>query len=378
MENKTYPLEISDILKGAVEEYKQNYSLCPVQKKAVLDICYCRTKESGGHTNQCDNCGHTEHSYNSCRNRHCPKCQYIKQEQWVDKLANSLLPTKYYHIVFTIPEQLHSVFYLNQRECYDILFRASSKALQKAGSNPEYIGVQTGALSVLHTWTQAISYHPHIHMLVPAGGITYDGMEWKSSRKKFFLPVKVLSKIFRGITVKLLKEGIGKGTIRLPENISGYECLKPLLYKKDWNVYLKKSFGGVNSVLKYLARYTHRVAISNSRLVSFNDKQVAFRYKDNKDNGKQKVMALDASEFIKRFLQHILPNNFYKIRYTGILANTNSKTLKEQCIALIGKQMFLPALQGLTAIEVIENIFKKDFFTCPICKKGIMRLKIPI
>jgi hypothetical protein len=374
-ENKPYPLEMADILREGIEKYVQSHKLCSIQEKAVLDICSCRSKEIGGHIHQCDSCGYSHQSYNSCRNRHCPKCQYVKQEQWVDKLANTLIPGKYYHVVFTIPKQLHGLFYLNQRVCYNILFGASSQALQKVGSNPGFLGAQTGALSVLHTWTQTLCYHPHIHMLVPAGGLSDDGMEWKSTGKKFFLPGKVLSRIFRGIMFRLLKEALEKGKIKLPETISCFDQLKDHLYQKDWNVYLKKSFGGINSVLKYLGRYTHRVAISNSRLISFSGQEVSFWYKDNKDKGKRKIMTLETSEFIRRFLQHILPNNFYKIRYIGILAMVNSKTKKEQCLALIGTQMYLPVMEGLNAMEVVGVIKQTDPFACPRCREGKMRVK---
>lgn len=375
IENKPHPLEMANILREGIGQYLQNHKLCPVQEKAVIDICNCRSKEMGAHILQCNNCGYSQQSYNSCRNRHCPKCQYVKQEQWIDKLANTLIPGKYYHVVFTIPKELHSLFYLNQNICYDILFKASSQALQKAGSNPEFLGAQTGALSVLHTWTQTLCYHPHIHMLVPAGGLSDDGMEWKSVRKKFFLPKKALSRIFRGVMVRLLKESLEKGEIKLPGSISCFDRLKDNLYKKDWNVYLKKSFGGINSVLKYLGRYTHKVAIANSRLISFSGQKVSFWYKDNKDKGKRKIMTLETIEFIRRFLQHILPNNFYKIRYIGILAMANSKTKKEQSIALIGIQMYLPVTEGLNAMEVIGVINQTDPFACPKCREGIMMTK---
>lgn len=375
IENKPHPLEIADILKEGTGVYLQSHKLCPVQEKAIQDICNCRTKELNGHLWQCNSCGYSLQSYNSCRNRHCPKCQYVKQEQWIDKLSNTLIPGKYYHVVFTIPKELHSVFYLNQKICYDILFKAPSYALQKAGSNPEFLGAQTGALSVLHTWTQTLCYHPHIHMLVPAGGLSDDGMEWKSIRKKFFIPKKVLSRIYRGIMVRLLKEGLEKNEIKLTGDMPCFDRIKDNLYKKDWNVNLEKSLGGINSVLKYLGRYTHRVAISNSRLVSFTGKEVSFWYKDNRDKGKRKIMTLTTNEFIRRFLQHILPNNFYKIRYHGILAMANSKTKKEQCLSLIGIQMYLPATEGLNAPEVIGIIKQTDLFTCPKCGKGIMRAK---
>ena len=374
-ENRLYPLELADILREGIDKYCQNYTLCPVQEKAILDICNCRSKEAGGHIQHCDHCGYLQQSYNSCRNRHCPKCQYVKQEQWIDKLTNNLIPGKYFHLVFTIPKELHALFYINQRICYDILFKASSQALQRAGSNPKFLGAQTGALAVLHTWTKTLCYHPHIHMLVPAGGLSDDGMEWKSARSKFFLPVKVLSRIFRGVLAMFIKSSLNKGELKLPEKNFCFDKLKGHLYQKDWNVYLKKSLGGINSVLKYLGRYTHRVAISNSRLISLAGEKVSFWYKDNKAKGKRKIMTLDSNEFIRRFLQHILPDNFYKIRYVGLLAMANSKTKKEQCLSLIETQMYLPVMVGLNAMEILGILIRKDPFSCPNCQQGIMRVK---
>jgi hypothetical protein len=211
-------------------------------------------------------------------------------------------------------------------------------------------------------------------MLVPAGGLSHDGVEWISAGRKFFLPKLVISRIFRGILVRLLKEALEKGALNLSVAFSGFDQLKEQVYRKDWNVYIKKSFGGINSVLKYLGRYTHRVAISNSRLVSFEGSHVSFRYKDNNDKGKRKVMTLETGEFIRRFLQHILPGNFYKIRYVGILASANTKTKKEQCISLIGVQVYLPELEGLNALEVIGITSGKDPLACPKCHKGRMCL----
>ncbi len=374
-ENKPYPLEVADILKDGMQLYSLNHKLCKVQEKAVFDICNCRSQAMSAHLYQCENCGYSRQSYNSCRNRHCPKCQFVKQEQWVDKLTNTLIPGKYYHVVFTIPKELHSLFYLNQKICYDMLFKSSSLALQKAGANPNFLGADTGGLSVLHTWTQTLCYHPHIHMLVPAGGLSEDGVEWKSVNRNFFLPQKILSRIFRGVLFKHILEALGKGIIKLPDNIPDFNRLIKELYKKDWNVNIEKSFRGVNSVLNYLARYTHRVAIANNRLISFTGEKVSFWYKDNKNKGDRKIMTLATIEFIRRFLQHILPKNFYKIRYHGILAIANSKTKKQQCIALIGMQMYLPVTEGLSTIEVIGIMGQKDPFLCPKCRKGIMKKK---
>lgn len=368
--NQKHKVELSTILKEGISAFKRNHVLHPVQEKAVNDMIKCRSSELGGHIKLCHNCGFAKQAYNSCRNRHCPKCQYIKQEQWVDKLAHNLLPCKYYHVVFTIPKQLHSFLYLNQKHGYSLLFKASTQALMKAAINPDFLGVQTGALAVLHTWTQTLCYHPHIHMLVPAGGLSEDEMEWVKSNKKFFLPQKVLSRIFRGVLVRLFNESVDKGIAKLPESINSFNDLKAELYQKDWNIYIKKPFRGVTSVVKYLGRYTHRVAISNGRLVKVSENEVSFWYKDNKDKGKTKIMALNNQEFIRRYLQHILPANFYKIRYIGILANTNIKTKKERCLSLLDKQDELPQLEGLNAMEVIGIIRKIDPLICPKCKNG--------
>ena len=374
--NTRQEVELGAILQMGIKSYRKANRLSFEQEKAVESIISCRTKKLGGHVKRCTSCGFNQQAYNSCRNRHCPKCQFVKQEQWADKLAHNLLPCKYFHVVFTLPEELRGLVFYNKEVCYSLLFKASSGALLQATSNPDFLGAQSGALAVLHTWTQTLLFHPHIHMLVPAGGLSEDGMEWKSSRKKFFLPAKVLSRIFRGTMVKLLEGAVEEGTINLPHTIPVFSELKDKLYKKDWNVHLEKAFRGVNSVLKYLGRYTHRVAIANSRLVSISESNVSFRYKDNKDRGRKKVMTLQTNEFIRRFLQHVLPRNFYKIRYIGILAPVNSKTKKEQCLALIGKETYIPVLEGLNAMEVVEAIKQSDPFICPKCRKGGMAYRI--
>ena len=366
--NSRQSIELGDILR----EWKSSYpgKLNKEQHKAIKSIVSCRTKELGGHKKECNQCGFTQQAYNSCRNRHCPKCQFVKQKQWVDKLAGNLVPGKYFHVVFTLPHEVLPLVANNKRECYTILFQASSQALLKAAGNINFLGAQAGAVSILHTWSQTLLYHPHVHMIVPAGGLSEDGMEWKPSKKKFFLPAAVLSKLFRGIMVRKLEEALENGSIKLPESIPCFSGLKTQLYIKRWNVYLKKAFGGVNSVLNYLGQYTHRVAISNSRLVSLAGGKVSFRYKDNKANGKIKVMELDANEFIRRFLQHILPENFYKIRYIGILAPVNAQAKKAQCIALIGATIHMPFLEGLSAIDVVESIVMPDIYHVLNVRKG--------
>jgi predicted Zn-ribbon and HTH transcriptional regulator len=376
--NQRHGLELADVFNSCKQELAAQHTLCPIQQKAVDDITACRTSQLGGHINCCTYCGYEKPAYNSCRNRHCPKCQFIKQEQWVDKLKGRLIPGRYFHVVFTIPELLNPLFYINQANCYHLLFHAASEALQKAGRNPSFLGADTGAVAVLHTWGQTLTYHPHIHMLVPAGGLSDDQTHWIEAPKKFFVPVKALSSIFRGVLIRELKSYIDQNKFRIPENMDDFEALKKKLYMKDWNVYSKKALGGVNGVLAYLGRYTHRVAISNSRLISLEQHKVSFVYRDYRQANRQRTLSLDQTEFVRRFLQHVLPSGFYKIRYFGILATVHIHAKREQAIALIGKTMLLPILEGLSAYEVIRELTGKDPARCPKCKTGWMSIKMMI
>ncbi len=373
--NNRKKTEVADILDEYGQEYQKTHRLCPDQQKAYQAIVNCRTAFMGGHLQECDQCGHKRPVYNSCRNRHCPKCQYIKQVQWVDKLKSLLPATRYFHLVFTIPSELHNTFYINQRVCYDLLFKAASTTLKQVGDNPTFLGAGTGAVAVLHTWGQTLTYHPHIHMIVPGGGLSLDQTEWVPAGNKFFLPVKALSKIFRAILCRMIGEHINIGVIKLPNGLSGFAELKKKLYQKNWNVFSKKAFGGANAVVRYLGEYTQRVAISNSRIVSLEKGMVSFRWKDYRQALKGKYMELKAEEFISRFFRHILPNGFYKIRYYGLLASANSMTKKEVVFQLIGKATYLSSLEGLNGLEVLQLVTGKDLSWCPKCKKGRMKSK---
>lgn len=365
--------EVADIVNQYGPEYLETHRLCPEQQKAYHAIINCRTSFMGGHLQECDQCGHQRPAYNSCRNRHCPKCQYIKQVQWVDRLKAQLPVTRYFHLVFTIPSELHKIFYINQRVCYDLLFKAASTTLKQVAANPDFLGAETGAVAVLHTWGQALTYHPHIHMIVPAGGLSSDQTEWVHAGKKFFLPVKALSKIFRAILCRLIGENISDDCIRLPEDTGSFADLKKKLYEKNWNVFSKKAFGGLSSVVEYLGNYTHRVAISNNRIMKLDKGVVTFRWKDYRKALKGQYMELKADEFISRFFRHILPDGFYKIRYFGLLASANSKTKKEVVFQLIGKTAYISSLEGLNGLEVLSIVTGKDLSYCPVCKKGRMR-----
>jgi hypothetical protein len=375
MENKRQSVELADILASHAESFLQSHNLCPIQQKAFEDIRRCRTSALGGHNFLCDNCGHLRPEYNSCRNRHCPKCQFVKKAQWVDKLAANLPPVKHFHIVFTIPHYLNKLFYINQKQAYTLLFKAAGKALMQCAANPEYLGAQAGAVAILHTWGQTLSYHPHLHLIVPAGGLSQDQTEWIPAGKKFFLPVKALSAVFRGILCRLLEEAIKSGDINLPEDTADFKNIKDQCYLKNWVVYCEKPFSDANSLINYLGNYTHRVAISNHRIIAHENGKVTFSYKDYKSKSTVKQMTLDAQEFIRRFMQHILPSGFYKVRYFGFLAICNIKTKLDACISLIGKVMFFPQLEGLTALEVWCTITGKDPLVCPKCKIGRMAIQ---
>ena len=370
--NKRKKIEVAGVFNTCIEQIEEQQNLCHTQLRALSDIATCRTANMGGHINACNHCGFKQQAYNSCHNRHCPKCQFLKQEQWVDKLKGRLIPGKYFHIIFSIPHLLNPLFYINQAICYKLLFDAASEALRNAGRNPKFLGAETGAVAVLHTWGQTLSYHPHVHMLVPAGGLSEDGIEWISAPKKFFVPVKALSKMFRGILIRLLKKHLTENNLRVPDSFPGFQTLKEKLYEKNWNVYAKKALGGINSVLAYLGRYTHRVAISNSRLVNIENNEVTFRYKNYRKKGKQEITTISCMEFTRRFMMHVLPKGFYKIRYYGILATANIKTKRQQAIALIGKTIWLPVLEGLTTYEVYRALMDTDPARCPKCKQGIM------
>jgi predicted Zn-ribbon and HTH transcriptional regulator len=378
MENKRQKIEIADIFRRFDSDYQQQSYLTHEQQKAFIAIMNCRSQELGGHTLKCNNCGHVEHAYNSCRNRHCPKCQYLKQVVWVDKLKARLLPVKYFHIVFTVPSSMHKLFYANQGICYNLLMKSASQAILKAGENPRFLGAKTGCVAILHTWGQALTYHPHVHLLVPAGGFDSDQLEWRQSDENFFAPVKVLSSLFRGIFAqniyKHVKELIPSGNSETIDTA----LLRTLIYKISWNVYAKPALNNAEKVIEYLGRYTHRVAISNARIMDIADDKVHFIWKDYRQDGRTKIMKIKAVEFISRFMMHVLPCGFYKIRYYGIFANKLSNDLLDTYLTLNNKEMELSSLEGKSWQELVQDTFGYDPFYCKRCKNGRMIWQINI
>jgi Putative transposase/Transposase zinc-binding domain len=338
----------------------------------------CRTALLGGHVDQCDHCGHLRISYNSCRNRHCPKCQFLRKEQWIQARREDLLPIPYFHVVFTVPAELNPLFLRNRRVLYELFFLSVSETLRQLAQDPRRLGARIGFMGIVHTWGQNLMDHPHIHCIVTGGGLSLTKDRWISCRKGFFLPVKVISKLFRNKFLDYLKKSYGSGKLAFFESMAHLKQPKTFqrflspLYLKQWVVYCKPPFNGAEGVLNYLSRYTHRVAISNERILKLEGGRVSFRWRDYSDGDKQKIMAVAAEEFIRRFLLHVLPAGFVKIRHYGLLANRNCKNNITLCRTLLGD--CTPETQDKNIPETWQEHLLKisglDVSQCPVCKKG--------
>jgi hypothetical protein len=338
-------LEVADLIRSAGTAFiERNRSWIRwTHIKVLLAIARCRTAALGGHIDECTRCGHRATiSYNSCRNRHCPKCQTGARERWIHARRRELLPSPYVHVVFTLPPQLAALALQNKKLIYGLLLRASAETLLEIARNPRHLGAEIGFFSVLHTWNQKLQLHPHVHCVIPAGGLSLDHTRWIPSRPHFFLPIQVLQRLFRGKFVAALKSAFQRDQLHLSGDLALLAqpkifaaWLRPL-FRKDWIVYSKPPFGGPEYVLQYLGRYTHRVAISNHRLISLVDGQVTFRWRDSAHNNEQKLMTLALDEFLRRFLLHLLPKGFVRIRHFGFLANCRRSTLLPLCFAALG------------------------------------------
>ncbi|MDX1429201.1 MAG: IS91 family transposase [Rhodothermales bacterium] len=325
--------EVADVIRRCGSTFVRSHgaSLCFEQRRALRDIAACRSQALGGHKLRCDRCGHEKVCYNSCRNRHCPKCQAGARAQWLESRQQELLDVPYFHVVFTLPEAVGRLALQNKREVYGILFRAAAETLQILGRDPKHLGAEVGFVAILHTWGQTLQHHPHLHCVVPGGGIRRQTRRWVASRPGFFLPVRVLSRLFRSRFVAHLQQARDQRQIRfhgqltpLTDQHAWRQWLRPLR-STPWVVYSKPPFGGALQVLKYLARYTHRTAISNGRLVAFDGIHVSFTWKDYAHDNRARTMTLDATEFIRRFLLHVLPKGFVRVRYYGFLSNRDRK-----------------------------------------------------
>jgi predicted Zn-ribbon and HTH transcriptional regulator len=365
------PFEVADIIRAHGNSFvDRNRSwLTWLHLRVLFAIEHCRTAALGGHLDRCRQCGHEATSFNSCRSRHCPKCQTNARNRWLADRDKELLPVKYVHVVFTIPHELAWLALQNKKVVYDLLFRASAATLLEIAADPKHLGAEIGFLSVLHTWGQNLQIHPHIHCVIPAGGLSPDHQRWIHPRYDFFLPVKVLGKVFRGKFTEGLKSAFHAGELTFPGRMkmlakskAFHAFLRPL-FRKDWVVYAKPPFGGPEHVLQYLARYTHRVAISNHRIVNFADGKVTFRWKDYAHKSKQRLMTVSADEFLRRFLLHTLPRGFVRIRFCGFLANRRRGELLPVCRRLL--QVALPP-QNSTASDTSDSGVPGAWL-CPHC-----------
>jgi hypothetical protein len=341
-------LEVADIFRASGPAYRRARAghLSFSQLRVMSAIEACRTAALGGHVDACQKCGHTHIAYNSCRNRHCPKCQSAAAYAWLDARRAELLPVGYFHVVFTLPAPIAAIAYTNKAAIYDALFKAAAQTLTTIAADPKHLGAKIGATMVLHSWGSALTHHPHLHCIVPGGGLSLDGQSWISSRPRYLLPVPVLASLFRRLMCERLAALHDAGKLIFFSDNAGLAdpaafqaFLKPLR-DIDWVVYAKAPFAGPDQVLRYLARYTHRVAIANSRLIAFDGAHVSFRYKDYRADGaeRQKIMTLGVDEFIRRFLLHVLPDGFHRIRHVGFLANGGRAAAIAKARALLGVQ----------------------------------------
>ena len=341
----------------------------------------CRTSALGGHVEQCDHCGERRIAYNSCRSRSCPKCQWLARAEWIEARREELLDTQYFHVVFTVPDEIAAIAFQNAGTVYKILFQAAAETLRTIAADPRHLGAEIGFFAVLHTWGQTLSYHPHLHCVVPGGGLSPDGSRWISCRPGFFLPVAVLSRLFRRLFLEGLQKAFDAGELRffsslerLHDPVAFRSYLDPAR-RVNWVVYAKPPFAGAERVLEYVGRYTHRVAIANNRIVDIEDGKVRFRWKDYRNENRQKVMTLDAGEFIRRFLIHVLPEGFQRIRYYGFMGNRYRKQKLARCRELLGmKQSDTPAKpeKGRDYRDKVEELTGISLRECPFCRQGQM------
>ena len=373
--------EVADILNRGLSDYIKAYGPLPLEHlKALNALTICRTAKLGGHTYGCDNCEYTKHVYNSCRNRHCPKCQGLARIKWVDNRMDELLPVEYFHAVFTIPSELNPFVLRNKKVLYSILQKSVAQTLSELSGNPKHLGAEIGFISVLHTWGQNMLDHPHIHCIIPGGGIKKND-KWKSSKDKFLFPVKVMSKLFKGKFMDAFKKGVKDKSIVFHGKLKQYaehslwNCFIDDLYGKDWVVYLKPPFAGPEQVLKYLGGYTHRIAISNHRIVDISENTVSFKWKSYADENKIKIMKLPMVEFIRRFLLHILPKRYQRIRYYGFLSNRKKEKALALCLKLFGKTKAKkkPVKTMTEVLELCQKLFGHDLRSCPECKEGLLQ-----
>jgi hypothetical protein len=362
-EKKTHP-ELADVFRRYGERFEKTHRVSVAEHKVIRAVKVCRTQELGGHLYRCDACDFERPVYNSCRNRHCPKCQALAKARWLEKHTAELLPVGYFHLVFTVPHEFNRLILAHKKICLSLLFKAVSETLIEFGKTR--LGGTLGIIAVLHTWDQMLKDHFYLHCLVPGGALSLDQSRWIATRDDFLFPVKALSRVFRGKFLDLLGQARRRGKI----NPLYSDTRAP--HQKKWVVYAKKPFGSPQTVLDYLGRYTHRVALSNDRILDIDQDQVTLSYRDRKDGDRKKTLPLDAQEFIRRFLLHVLPDGFMRIRHFGFLANRSKKQALARCRTLLDCESAEPPLTTLSAKDLLLKLTGVDLLRCPCCHQGTL------
>jgi hypothetical protein len=379
-------LEVADIFRRYGDAYRQQAggSLSTAQRRVMTAIERCRTAALGGHLEQCDACGHQRIAYNSCANRHCPKCQSLARATWIEHRTAEILDTEYFHVVFTVPDDIAALALQNKAQVYGILFRATAATLRTIAADPQHLGAEIGFFAVLHSWGQTLVHHPHLHCVVPGGGLSPDGAQWVACRPGFFLPVRVLSRLFRRLFLQDLQTAYDAGTLRLVGPLAVLRDRQvwtravAALRQTDWVVYAKRPFAGPHQVVDYVGRYTHRVAISNNRLLDMEDGHVRFTYKDYRTESQPspKTMTLATAEFIRRFLLHVLPPGFHRIRYYGFLSARHRREQLARCRHLLGSPAAVTTPSAATSPpdyrDRAETLTGVSLRVCPVCHRGQM------
>lgn len=378
-------VEIADIFRIYGEDYRRSHSPPFSHRKAMRDIEDCRTAALGGHVEKCDHCGFERISYNSCRNRHCPKCQTMAKADWLEKRKAELLPVGYFHNVFTLPHELNLIVLANKRIIFNLLFKSVADTLLEFASDPKHaLGGKLGFTAVLHTWDQKLNSHTHLHCVIPGGVLSQDNKRWIHARDNFLFPVKALSRVFRGKFLDFLNQAFNDALLIFPgkatafETKQGFRALVNQLWKKEWVVYSKKPFGGPEKVLDYLGRYTHRVAISNHRIVSVKNATVTFSYRDRSDDNKVRYFTVKAGEFIRRFLLHVLPKSYVRIRHFGFLANKCKKKNLANCRKALRCEFEPSEPVKMNARAMLLYLTGEDLNKCPHCKTGTMYISMEL
>jgi hypothetical protein len=372
-------VELADLVRAHGAAYRQSHRLTRGQHRALRAIAACRTAALGGHTETCDHCGALRIAYNSCRNRHCPKCQTLAKERWLAARQAELLPVEYFHVVFTLPHALNPLLQGNPRVLYRLLFAAARETLATFGADPRHLGGEIGGIAILHTWGQTLEQHCHLHCLIPGGALARDRARWLPAKPGFLFPVRALARVFRGKYLAGLQQAFGQGALRFAGSVAAladppaFRTFLASLRTQDWVVYAKPPFAGPAQILEYLGRYTHRVAISNDRLVSVADGQVRFRWKDYAHGNRLKTMTLAADEFLRRFLLHVLPAGFVRIRHFGFLANRGRTAKLARCRALLAVPPPTPTVPEPVA-TLLLRVTGVDITRCPVCRAGHLRV----